>query len=412
MSPDLAPFGSPKHLARAERERRLRRYILLGISATALLVVGLIAYGWIDQSILFPRQSLATVNGVEISNEQFQARVANAQLNLIEQYQSTQQLMALFGGDAELVARMQADLGRIQQQLSNRLVLGQQILESMIQDVIIADYAAQEGIEVSSADVDRAIHETFGYYPEGTSTAPATSTLGPTHTPAPTELALTEQAPTPTASPEPSATVEGTPRPSATPYTLEAFQTNFNRYMERLNGSGIGESEYRELVRADLLREEVRSSFAGQVQRTQEQVHARHILVEDEATAEEVLQRLDEGESWDALAAEYSTDTSNKEQGGDLGWFPRGRMVAAFEEAAFEADPRDTIGPIESSFGFHIIQVLEQGEMLLTQSDFDQAVSNVFQAWLEGQRAEIDLQVEDDWHIAIPTPPVSFGNQF
>lgn len=397
-------------MARAERERRLRRYITIGISITAVLVIGLIGYGWVNQAVIFPGKTMAVVNGVEIRNEEFQARVALAQLNLLDQYQSTQQLMSFFGGDAELQARIQQDLGRIQQQLTNPLILGQQVLESMIQDVMIAEEAEALGIEVSEADVDQAIHEVFGFYPEGTPSPLATSTLRPTHTPAPTEAALTEQAPTRTPSPVPSATAVGTARPSPTPYTQEAFQENFRNYMDSLRGYEINEQEYRSFVRSDLLREAVRDHFAEQVERVQEQVHARHILVEDLDTAEEVLDRLEEGDSWDALAAEYSQDTSNSSQGGDLGWFPRGRMVAPFEEAAFGAQVGETVGPVESSFGFHIIQVLDRGEVPLSQSEYDQAVTRVFQEWLQEQRVEVDLQVEENWHTAIPTPPGQFAN--
>lgn len=410
MSPDQTPFGSRKHMARAERERRMRRYITVGISITAVLVVALIGYGWVNQAIIFPGQTMAVVNGVEITNEDFQARVALAQLNLLEQYQSTQQLMAFFGGDAELQARIQQDLGRIEQQLTNPLILGQQVLESMIQDVIIADEAEELGIEVSEADVDQSIEEVFGFYPAGTPTPQATSTLRATHTPAPTEAAQTEQAPTRTPSPVPSATAVGTARPSATPYTQEAFEQNFRNYMNSLREYGISEQEYRSFVRSDLLREAVRDHFAEQVERVQEQVHARHILVEDLETAEQVLGRLEEGDSWDALAEEYSQDTSNNTQGGDLGWFARGRMVAPFESAAFEAQVGETVGPVESSFGFHIIQVLDRGQVPLSRSDYDQAVTRVFQEWLQEQRVDIDLHVEENWHTAIPTPPGQFSN--
>lgn len=396
-------------MARAERERRLRRNIVIGISITAVLVLGLIAYGWISQAVIFPKQTMAVVNGVEITNEDFQARVVMAQLNLIDQHQSTQQLLSFFGGDPELSARIQQDLGRIQQQLSNPFVLGQQVLESMIQDVIIAERAAELDIEVTEAEIDQAIQEIFGYHPVGTPTAAATSTLSPTHTPAPTERALTEQAPTSTPSPEPSATEVGTARPTSTPFTEDAFQTNYHSYLDRLRGYGISEQEYRHIVRAELLREEVRDTFAEQVERSQEQVHARHILVEDLALADSILERLESGDSWDALAAEFSQDTSNSDQGGDLGWFPRGRMVAPFEEAVFEALVGSTIGPIESSFGFHIIQVLDRRALPLRQSDYDQAVSRLFQEWLQEQRVNVDFQLEDSWHTVIPTPPVSFG---
>ena len=64
------------------------------------------------------------------------------------------------------------------------------------------------------------------------------------------------------------------------------------------------------------------------------------------------------GEDFSALANEYSMDPGNQNvKGGDLGWFKQGRMVEAFDEAAFKAKKGEIIGPVESNFGFHVIFV-------------------------------------------------------
>jgi peptidyl-prolyl cis-trans isomerase D len=102
-----------------------------------------------------------------------------------------------------------------------------------------------------------------------------------------------------------------------------------------------------------------------------EQTHARHVLigVEEDASdevraekrrlAEDLLRRARAGEDFAALARDNSTDEGSAQSGGDLGWFPRGRMVPPFEEAAFTIEP-GTVGEalVESRFGFHIINVL------------------------------------------------------
>lgn len=78
--------------------------------------------------------------------------------------------------------------------------------------------------------------------------------------------------------------------------------------------------------------------------------------------AEEVLKRARGGEDFGALAKEFSTDPSNKDKGGDLGWFGRGRMVEAFDQAAFALQkPGDLSEVIETPFGFHVIKLQERG---------------------------------------------------
>lgn len=94
---------------------------------------------------------------------------------------------------------------------------------------------------------------------------------------------------------------------------------------------------------------------------TPEQVCARHILLENEEDAQEVLTELEEGADFAELARERSTGPS-AEQGGDLGCFGREQMVAPFAEAAFEAEVGTPVGPVETQFGQHVILVEERRE--------------------------------------------------
>ena len=108
----------------------------------------------------------------------------------------------------------------------------------------------------------------------------------------------------------------------------------------------------------------------------EEQVHARHILIaikspeapgeggldkpQARAKAEEVFKRVKAGEDFASLAKEYSNDPGSKDNGGDLGWFGRGRMVPEFEKAAFALQSGQISDIVESQFGFHIIKVEER----------------------------------------------------
>jgi len=99
-----------------------------------------------------------------------------------------------------------------------------------------------------------------------------------------------------------------------------------------------------------------------------DRVHARHILVKVDRDGSEkdkqdalkkvqgIKDKLDNGVDFTLLAAENS-ECPSSEKGGDLGYFPRGRMVKPFEETAFSMKPGDISGIVETEFGFHIIKV-------------------------------------------------------
>ncbi|HTS01822.1 MAG TPA: SurA N-terminal domain-containing protein, partial [Thermoanaerobaculia bacterium] len=97
-----------------------------------------------------------------------------------------------------------------------------------------------------------------------------------------------------------------------------------------------------------------------------EEIHARHILYKvdgvndaaQKARAEAAIRKLKAGADFAALARAESDDAGSKANGGDLGSFPRGRMVKEFEQAAFGAKDMEIVGPVKTSFGYDVIQVL------------------------------------------------------
>jgi peptidyl-prolyl cis-trans isomerase D len=109
-------------------------------------------------------------------------------------------------------------------------------------------------------------------------------------------------------------------------------------------------------------------------------IRARHILVRSSAADPEVEQRLvdirnqiEGGASFEAMARQHSQDNTAS-IGGDLGWFGRGRMVAPFEEAAFGASPGSVVGPVRTTFGYHLIQITDRATSELRLADYAQSV--------------------------------------
>ncbi|HEY0382310.1 MAG TPA: peptidylprolyl isomerase [Candidatus Elarobacter sp.] len=146
------------------------------------------------------------------------------------------------------------------------------------------------------------------------------------------------------------------------------------------------------------------------------QVRARHILVADAAKAKEVLAKLKAGGSWDALAKQYSTDPSSKDKGGELGFFGRGQMVPAFQDAAFGANVNQIVGPVKSAFGYHVLQVEEkkpaQKASLASAHDTiktqltNQQQATAVPAFLQQLKSGAKIDVYDDrFKDLFPAPP-------
>jgi len=111
-------------------------------------------------------------------------------------------------------------------------------------------------------------------------------------------------------------------------------------------------------------------------------IHAYHILLESEDEAPAVRRRLASirdsiasgAASFAQMARRYSEDQSASE-GGDLGWFGRGRMVDAFDEAAFGASPGELVGPVKSEFGYHLIRVTHRTDQAVQVADLAYSLS-------------------------------------
>ncbi|MGI6685173.1 MAG: foldase protein PrsA [Bacillota bacterium] len=134
----------------------------------------------------------------------------------------------------------------------------------------------------------------------------------------------------------------------------------------------------------------------------QEQVQVRHILVDDEATAKEVKEKLDAGVDFAELAKKYSTDSGTKDAGGELGFISKGQMVAEFEEAAFSLKVGQTSEPIKSDYGYHIINVKDKKEAKAANYEdakaeikeilLDQKIQTEYNSWLDKKYKEYKVE--------------------
>jgi parvulin-like peptidyl-prolyl isomerase len=115
--------------------------------------------------------------------------------------------------------------------------------------------------------------------------------------------------------------------------------------------------------------------------------------VKTEADAKIVLNRLASGEDWAKIAAEVSIDTGTKDNGGDLGWFTKGKMVKPFEEAAFALKAGEISAPVQSDFGWHVIQAVGHDSLPMT-----------FEEWIAQVKSGLKIELKN-WENIVPVEP-------
>jgi len=353
-----------KSVSRLERERRMRRYLYIGMGATFALVLLLLAWGLVDTLVLKPSRPIATV-GEDVIRAQDYAKLLNYRRYDSQMYLQTldqqRQMYSATEGQEWLVDYLDSQISEVQQSYS---LLPSTVYEQMIRDLVIRQEAARRDISVTEDEVESALQEQFGYDPGAASPPqePAESDTDEALAVLPSAEITGSETISPTGVLTPTeASATPTPYPTEVPMTAEEYEERQALFFETIEDEvGFSRSEFLRLIESSLLQDKVEQALKAEMATATEQVHARHILVATEEEARQTMARLEAGEAFDALAAELSTDSVSAAEGGDLGWFARGTMVAAFEEAAFSLEPGTISEPVASDYGYHIIEVLER----------------------------------------------------
>ncbi len=199
---------------------------------------------------------------------------------------------------------------------------------------------------------------------------------------------------------------EPTLAPTPTVYTEDMFKQYESYYFA--NNYYFNKDYLKKELKYELLEKKVKDQIETTVPRTADMVWARHILVETEEEALAALERIKAGEEWGDVAAEVSTD-STASKGGDLGWFTEGTMVTEFNDAAFSQEVGTISDPVKTDFGYHLIQVIAHEEHPYTSSQYNTAVENAYQKWLNGYSEQMDISFESDLTDKTPTEPAFVG---
>jgi len=159
-----------------------------------------------------------------------------------------------------------------------------------------------------------------------------------------------------------------------------------------LETTGLTRETFREQLRREMLTRAVRDLVTTNTPREQYQIHAQHILLADQDSAQAALQRLQAGESFASVAKDLSQDVVTRDNGGDLGFLPLGVMPPSFESAALALDAGQMSGIVESETGLHIILVVEHDPARVVSGEYWPTVQQrVFEDWLESQRQRASI---------------------
>ncbi len=437
------PIQTRRQRAYSRREREQIQLFYRGLGLVGVLVLIVLLIGVIQTYVIEPASAIAVVDGREITVQAYRDRVRYERFLLDQQLaQIQEQLAAVQEQDNQQFAQFYTQLGN--QILQQRSVVDQQTLDQMITDELVEAEAEGRDITVTDAEIDAEIDRVVAQQVGGLTQASASETVEaridatstaaiwtptPTLTPSPTITPV--EAITLTETLTPTATPANTPLPAPTP-TLNVIADNalvaqYQTWLAQLNeNASIGQAQYRQYIRAGLLREKMREVIGDDAPRLAEQSRARHILISTEvqpqldddgnpierspeelaelqtvvredakALADELVTRLEMGEDFAELAQLYSDDPGSAAQGGDLGFVTQGTFVDPVDEAVFSLPIGEISEPVESQFGWHVIEVLEREERELSAGDYEQRRNQTYQEWLDTIRAA--ATIEDYW---------------
>ena len=364
-------FGWGDHLTRAEKDRIKARLAVLALSGVLALIVLLIGGTLAWDRIYFAQRPVVRVDGQPVTLRAYTNLLTFHRNRLELQYLEMAQMAGEGGAQNPFAQMAQQQLQQIEQRLNT---IGSSLPEEVIEERLIRAEAAERGLTVTKEEIEEQLKLVVGYQDPATIATPA-----PTEAPTPPADATAAPA---TVTPRPTLVPTRTPRSQGRAESLEGRLRDYRRLL------ATDEDVIRSQVEYDLIRRKLFEELGKTVPTTGEQVHARHILVADEEVANSIVDRIvNGGESFEAIAAEVSLDTSNNTNGGDLGWFTRGAMVSEFDAAAF-SQPVGQVGPpVKTSFGWHVIRVDEREENReLEGAALEQAKNSAIQKWLNDEK--------------------------
>jgi parvulin-like peptidyl-prolyl isomerase len=421
-------------LSRAQREQqRIRTLYTAGI-VLGVLVVLLLGFAAVSTFIIKPNTAVASVNGVNINRTTYDKL---RRWNIYQQLQQAalqQQLSQQTGGSTTDTSS--TDLTTYQQQLknvSNESPLDQTTVQSLVDNEVLRQKSTSD-YQINPTTDDLKAEALKDFIPSPT---PPPSSETPTVEPSATATQATTPTPTVFSSVTPSPTQTQTPTitptkgtPTSTPTTTATYppvpgasataQAVYTRYIGDISAGtapnandttgictfgcpNLSESDYLSLVIEPRYRQNaVQDKMATTIITDVEQIHAEQIVTDTQDGANKIRQMLVQGADFATVANQQSKDQiQNAAQGtpgngGDLGWFPKdsdiSNLDAQFVAGAWPLKAGELSQPVQSSFGWHIIKVLERNpHMPLTQDQISTKKTKLYTNWIDNAKRQSQI---------------------
>jgi hypothetical protein len=418
-------------LSRAQREQRQIRNLYTAGIAIATLVALVIGYAAISTYVLRPNAQVAKVGETTINRATYnKMRRWNVYQNI-----QTAAFQQQFGGSGTSLSSpdvLQAQLVGVEDEPLDTDTVNQLINDEVLRQKSASDF----GVNPDTAKLKEAALKDFIPQPtpppDPTSDVVASPTVSGTATVAPTS-SITPTA-TATATPgSPTATPTATPTLPPVPGAQQTAETTYSSYIQALDKStspqsgdvfcalgcpDLSESDYLSLIIDPRVRrdEVIEKLTATKVMTEVEQINAQHILTATREGALQIKAMLDAGADFTELANTQSSEQLNniaqggQPNGGNLGWFPRegSGLVKEFVEGAWPVEKGKYSDPVFTSFGYHIIKVLDRDpKRPREQTQIDTLKNQYYDEWFQEAYKSLEPSIQSNVPkpTAIPTQP-------
>ena len=397
-------------LSRYERERRTRKYVVIGSIVVAFLVLLLVVAAALQILVFEPNRAVAAVDGETITVQQVQARERLEWEDLAYNYsqlaQQVQQLQQANDENSSFLVQFYQQ--QLQQVIANASVdqVSRNALDALIDDLLIRQETKRRGIVVSPEDVQREIETSLGYYsptltpfptytpftPEPTATAISVTAPLTAPTPLTTSAELT---PTPTAGPLPTAT----PRLQPTSITQAELESKRESGAAFYSSLGYQSQQFDSAYESSLLAKKLQDAFATEVPTKTQHYKFDYVRFNSVTTATEYAQLLASGQiTFEAMITQVNAITQPESigLGAQRDWTSQASVESQFGTeilAALEGQPLNQPTSVISSqltSSFYIVLPLGREVRELDEADLSQAQSKAYSDWLTAAKADAD----------------------